>query len=113
MMGDRFWPRLCENARDSDANGTAHHFGSASVETGALSPHFGLFPSVKQVAITTDFLNFAFLHSLGRLLPFAVWILNQFERPLLVEAAIQDALIENSPTGWPVSVRKQPPACYD
>ena len=58
-------PRLCENARDSDANGIAHHFGSASVKIGALSPHFGLFPSVKQDAITTDFLNFAFLDSLG------------------------------------------------
>jgi len=58
--------RLCENARDFDANGTAHHFGSASVKTSDLSPPFGLFPSVKQVAITTDFLNFTFLDSLGR-----------------------------------------------
>ena len=41
----RLWPRLCENARDFDANGTAHHLG--------------LVPSVKQIAITTDFLDFA------------------------------------------------------
>ncbi len=43
----------------------------------------------------------------GRLLPFAVWILNQFERLLLVEAAVQDAPIRDFPTERPVSVRKQ------
>ena len=37
----------------------------------------------------------------GRLLPFAVWILNEFERLLLVEAAVQDAPIRDSPTERP------------
>jgi len=36
--------------------------------------------------------------AVGRLLPFAVWILNQFERPLLVRAAGQNAPIRDSPT---------------
>ena len=58
-------PRLCENVRDIDPNGTAHHFGNASVKTSALSPHFGLVSGVKQIAITTDILDFAFSHSLG------------------------------------------------
>ena len=58
--------RLCENAHDFDANGTAHHFGNVSVKTSALSPHFGLVPGVIQIAITTDILDLAFSHSLGR-----------------------------------------------
>ena len=62
----RLWPRLCENARDFDANGTAHHFGSASVKTSDLSPHFGLVPGLIQIEITTDILDLAFSHSLGR-----------------------------------------------
>jgi hypothetical protein len=34
----RYRPRLCENVRDFDAIGTAHHFGSSLVEADSLKP---------------------------------------------------------------------------
>ena len=53
------------------------------------------------------------MSAIGRVQSFAVWILNQFERLLLVEAAVQDAPIRDFPTERPVSVGKQSSACYD
>ena len=37
-MRVRFRPRLCKNARNFDANGTAHHIGSAGVQASVLMP---------------------------------------------------------------------------
>ena len=56
----RLWPRPCENARDFDANGTAHHFSDASVKPSGLSPHFGLVSDTIQIAISTDICDFSF-----------------------------------------------------
>ena len=54
-----------------------------------------------------------FSHSLGRLLPFAVWILNQFERLLLVKAVAQLKRFRANVADRPLYCRKRPPTCYD
>jgi hypothetical protein len=42
-----------------------------------------------QIAITTDFFVFVFLHSLGRFRPLKITENHLLERPLLVKAVIQ------------------------
>ena len=37
-LTSRFRPRLCRNARNFDANGTAHHIGIARVQVSVLMP---------------------------------------------------------------------------
>ncbi len=55
--------------RDLDANGTAHHIGSALVEANRFMPTLGSVPVNIQIVITTNSFNSTFLHSLGQHLP--------------------------------------------
>ena len=56
----RFWPRLCENVCDFDANGTAHHFGSVSVGANCLMPTFAWLGSKCRSHSPPTFLDLSF-----------------------------------------------------
>ena len=59
-MTGRFRPRLCKNVRDFDANGTAHHIGSARVEANSLTPTLVRFQSIFRSSLPPTFLILPF-----------------------------------------------------
>ena len=59
-MTGRFRPRLCKNVRDFDANGTAHHIGSARVEANRLTPTLVRFQSIFRSSLPPTFLILPF-----------------------------------------------------